>query len=109
MTPIINEKSTSYLTVIALDQAGNPAQPVSGTYCVIDTDSGTKIKDGEALTFTDGQVIITLDKEDATILDQSKKKERRVVTISIVYGDDDELHDEYVFNVKNLYNLIDHE
>ena len=107
MTHEINENSTSYLTVTALDGDGNPAQPDSATYDVIDIKSVTKIKNGEELTFTEGEVIITLDKEDAQIVDQKNRQERRLVSIHIVYGDKDELHDEYTFMVNNLHNLHD--
>lgn len=103
----VNEKSTSYLTVTALDAEGAAAQPTSATYDVIDIASGEKIKDGETLVFTDGSVIITLDKEDATIIDQSCRKEKRIVAVHIIYGDNDELHDEFNFYVINLTNLVE--
>ena len=103
----VNEKSTSYLTVTALDAEGVAAQPTSATYDVIDTVSGGKTKDGETLVFTDGSVNITLDKEDATIIDQSCIKEKRIVAIHLIYGDNDELHDEFSFYVRNLANMVE--
>ena len=102
---IINERTTSYLTVTALDADGNPAQPASATYSVMDKESKKDIKENLPLTFVDGVVIITLDIYDAQILDPNNKREYRRVSIDIIYGDDDELHDEYLFTVANLHNI----
>jgi len=99
---IINENSTSYLTVTLLDKDGDAAQPTSATYDLVDEISGTKIKDGVALVFVLGVKEITLDVDDAQIVAQTNKQETRKVTIHAIYGADDELHEDYRYVVKNL-------
>ena len=98
----VNEDSTSYLTVTLLGKDDAPAQPISATYDLVDMDSETKIKDGESLTFVDGVVEITLDKEDAQIFSQANKREHRKITIHAIYGAADELRDDYLIGVLNL-------
>jgi len=102
---IINERTTSYLTVTALDADDIPAQPTSATYTVMDRESTMVIKENIPLTFVDGVVIIKLDIYDSQIIDPNNKREYRRVSIDIIYGDDDELHDDYLFTVANLHNI----
>ena len=101
----INERTTSYLTVTALDKDDNPEQPESATYSVMDKETKEMIKTEQPLTFVEGVAIITLDVHDAQILNPENKKEYRRVAIDIVYGEDDELHDDYVFAIANLNNI----
>lgn len=98
----IDQDSTSYLTVTLLDKDDVAAQPTSATYDVADVISSTKIKDGVALSFSSGVVEITLDVDDAKIVDELNNYERRKVTIHAIYSGTDELHAEYEFRVKNL-------
>ena len=98
----VNEKSTAYLTVTFYDRDDQPAQPASATYEIHDLDTGTEIRTLEGLSPTDGVVDITLNKTDNSLVDDENAKEVRVVSIHAVYGADDELHDEYTYEVIGL-------
>ena len=98
----VSEKSTAYVTVTFLDKDGVAAQPSSATYAIHDVDSDTEIRAFGALTPTDGVVEITLNKTDNTMVDSTKAKESRRVTVIAVYGADDELLSEYTYEVIGL-------
>lgn len=97
----VNEKSTAYLTVSFYDKDSVLAQPTSATYRV-DTEAGEAIRTSTALTPVGGQVEITLLASDNAIITTNAVREIHVVTVSAVYGSDDELHDAYRYEVVNL-------
>lgn len=98
----INEKSTGYLTVTFRDKTGTAEQPSSATYSIADVDSGTEVRGSTALSPSAGVVTITLNKGDNTLVDGTKQKERRRVVVSAVYGNNDELHHAYLYDVINV-------
>jgi hypothetical protein len=99
----VSEKSTAYVTVTFLDKDGVAAQPSSATYGIHDVDSDTAIRAaGTSLSPSNGAVEITLNKTDNTMVDSTKAKESRRVTVIAVYGADDELLSEYTYEVIGL-------
>ena len=99
--PIVNEKSTAYLTATFRDKNGVAAQPTSSSY-QIDTEDGTSIRTSEALSPSSGVVEITLNKDDNTLKDTSLDIERHRVTVNGVFGSNDEVNNEFIYEVRNL-------
>lgn len=98
----VKEKTSAYLTVTFEDKDDAAAQPTSSTYQIDDVKTGSAIRISTALSPTAGVVEIHLDKTDNTIQDVTRKSERRRVTVNGVYGSDDEVHDQYIYEVVNL-------
>ena len=99
--PIVNEKSTAYLTTTFRDKNGVAAQPTSSTY-QIDTEGGTSIRTSTALSPSSGVVEITLNKDDNTLKDTSLPIERHRVTVNGIFGSNDEVNNEFIYEVRNL-------
>jgi len=97
----VNEESTAYLTVTLLDKDGAEEAPSSATYRIDCLTNGQEIRDDTALTPA-ASIEITLGAADNAIINQENTTERRLVTVTASYGADDELNDEYEYNVKNL-------
>lgn len=97
----LNERSTGYLTVTFLDKDGLPAAPASLSYRIDDLMSGTEIR-GETTIGSGASVEIVLSPSDNLIVNAARPEENRIVTISASYGVDDEINDEYEYQVLNL-------
>lgn len=97
----VNEKSTAYLTVECLDKAGVAAAPSALSYQIHDVASGAEVRAATALAAA-AEVEITLTPADNTLVDASRDRETRRVTISATYGASDQVHDVYEYDVKNL-------
>ena len=103
MMDSVNEKSTAFVTVTAKDKDGAVAQPTTATYRIDDLDSGTEVRGNKAITMTNGVEEITLEFADNTLLDATKDKEVRRVTVDAIYNAGvDELHDEFFYELINL-------
>ena len=99
--PVVNEGSTAYLTVTFRDKNAAAAQPTSSTY-QIDAEDGTSIRVSTALSPSSGVVEITLDKNDNALKDSSLPIERHRVTVNGVFGSNDEVNSEFIYEVRNL-------
>ena len=97
----VNEGSTSKLTVDFLDYDGVAEMPTDVTYRIDCLTTGTAIK-GETAVLPAAQVEIIVVASENDIQDQSNARERRLVTVTAIYGADDEVNEEYVYIVKNL-------
>lgn len=99
----VNEKTTAFVTVTAKDKDGNAAQPTSATYRIDDLDSGDEVRDDKAITMLNGVEEIKLELADNTMVDATKAKEVRRITVDAIYNVDvDELHDEFLYELINL-------
>jgi hypothetical protein len=97
----VNEKSTAYLTVECLDKNGAAAAPSALSYQIHDVASGEEVRAPTALGAA-AEVEITLTPADNTLVNTSRDRETRRVTISATYGASDQVHDVYEYDVKNL-------
>lgn len=101
----VNENSTAYISVTFYDKDEIAAQPSSATYDLVDENTGDVLRDNVTLSPTGGIVEITLTKADNVIIDATRTFEHRRLTVHGVYGADDEIHSEYVYEVENLHEV----
>lgn len=97
----VNEGTTAYLTVTFKDKAGVNAAPASATYRLDCLTTGTAIKPPTALP-AGASVEVTLTKTDNRIVTAANVRERRRVTVVGTYGADDQVQQEYDYDVLNL-------
>ncbi len=97
----VDEKTTAYLTITPMDKDGTPVAPTSISYKIFDAESGAEVR--AATVISPATVMeIKLDKNDNTLVDPTNAEETRRVTVSAVYGADDELHGVYRYGVVNV-------
>lgn len=101
MPVVVNEGSTSYLSVSFKDKAGALAAPASLTYSLHCLTTGAALRNDVALSPA-SQVEITLTPADNAILNPGNQYETRLVTVKAGYGAADALQEEYEYQVKNL-------
>ena len=97
---VVNEGSTAYLTVDFLDKVDAAAAPTSISYRIDDAQSGAEVRADSAVAAA-SQIEIELTVADNTLLGAGDV-ETRVVTVTATYGADDEVSDNYFYDVKNL-------
>jgi hypothetical protein len=102
---VINERTTAYLTVDFRDKAGELTIPTSSQYCLDCLATGTVIREFDDLP-VDSSVEITLTPDDNSILDDTNDYETKRVTVKATYGIDDEVTNEFLYNVKNLEAIL---
>ena len=102
MLTIINEETTSYLTVTFLDKNGTPAAPASATWEAIDVESGTVLKTATAITPIAASVEITIEPSVNVMVNEAKHQELRRIIVKALYGASDKVNDQYDYLVKNL-------
>lgn len=98
---IVNEKSSSYVTVDFTDQTGAAAIPAAITYSTKCKTTGIAIKTNIAVTPA-SSITIKLDALDNAIQTTTNQSEDKLLTVHATYGASDECNDEYVWRVKNL-------
>ena len=98
---IVNEGSMAYLTVTFLDKDGEEDVPDSVSYRIDCESNDQEVRDDTAVT-PGATIEIPLTSADNAIIDPAHNLEKKVVTITAVYGEDDEVSDEYKYQVKNL-------
>lgn len=98
----INEGTTGYLTVNFKDKNDALEAPTSATYRIDCLTNGQEIKTDTPITPIASCVEIELTATDNTLVDQSNLVEKRLVTVSAVYGADDKLNDDYEYQILNL-------
>ena len=102
MTTIVNENSTSYVTVVPKDKDGVAATPATLKYQIDCVTTGTNMKAETALT-PGTSVEITITPTENAINDQNNSHEERVVTVTAGYGASDQVIEEFDYLVINLY------
>lgn len=101
MIDVVNERTTSYLTVDFKDKTGSSAAPATITYSVYCMTNAQVLRADTAIT-PGTDVEITLNAADNAIINAASARERRRVTIKATYGANDELNDQYEYYVQNL-------
>lgn len=101
MSHTVNERSTAYLDVEFTDRDGQLAAPQAVTYRIDDVITGDEVRGNTDIDEPAAQITITLSASETRII-SGRSEERRRVTVRAVYGEDDELHGEFVIYVRNL-------
>ena len=97
----INEGSTAYLTASFKDKDGTLDAPSAVSYRIDCLTNDQEVRDDTAADAGE-TVEITLTAADNAIIDSDRQTERRLVTVTATYGEDDALMEEYEYNLKNL-------
>jgi hypothetical protein len=97
---VVNEGSSSYLTITFYDQNGIAAAPNSATYEVHDADTETVMLAETALP-AGASVEVEMTPAVNTIVNDEKTVETRIVTIQALYGSE-AINEEYRYKLKNL-------
>lgn len=98
----VNERSTAYLSVTPKDKTGAAQVPTALTWRVDDVFTGAEILADTAVVGPGSTVELTLKPDYNRILSAANAIERRRVTVTAVYGVDDQVCSEYVYEVVNL-------
>lgn len=102
---IVNERSTSIVTLTFRDETGAQVTPSAGTYRIDDAASGTEIRAATPFTPSGSTHDITITDEENRILDVNRNIEERIVTVSFTYGVGKKGSGEYRYGVKNLLKM----
>lgn len=97
----VNERTTSRLTVAFADADGEPAVPATVTYRVDCLTTGEEVVADTALTPA-ASLALDLGASVQAMRGPGNRREVRRVTVSATYGDDDEAHAEYLYEVRDL-------
>lgn len=98
----VNERSTAYLTVTPKDKTGAAQAPTALTWRIDDVFSGQEILDDTDVAGPGSTVELTLKPEYNRMLDAANRVERRRVTVTAEFGVDDQVCNEYIYEVVNL-------
>jgi len=101
VTDTVNEGNAAWLTAQFQDKDGALAVPTSATYRVDDLTTGAAVRASTALPAA-SEVEIALDATDTALQNEGNMQERRRVTVTGVYGDGDQVSEQFDFLVKNL-------
>jgi hypothetical protein len=104
ITTVVNEGSSSFLTIAFFDKDGSELAPNSATYQVDDDESGTMML-AETVLPAGSSVEIEMTPVINAIVNDCKKTETRVVTIRASYGSE-KMNEEYKYKVKNLRFIL---
>ena len=99
--PIVNEKSTFYLSITFKDKDGKAVAPTSATYRVDDVDSGTSVLSSTSISPA-ATVELKFAPTETSIIDSTNVYEKRKVTVTANYGTNDSVTKVFFYNVRNL-------
>ena len=102
---VVNENSNAYLTVNFKDKNGVAAVPTSISYRIDCVTNGQEVLTDTPFTPAAASIEIELTKVNNACIGSVNKYEERCVTVTAVYGVDDEIAEEYRYNLKNLLNV----
>jgi len=103
-TDTVNEGTTAYLTATFRDKAGTLALPDAVSYRIDCMANRQEIRDDTSAT-PGTSVEITLTPADNAIIDATKSRELRRVTVTGTYGESDAVVEQYDYWVRNLRNV----
>ncbi len=101
---MVNENSTSYLTVTFYDESSEPVTPDSITWKVHDKSTGTELQPATSVP-VGTSVELVISPTINRILNSIHKEETRVVTVETTYGSTQQFNADYEYSVKNLRHL----
>lgn len=102
----VKEKSTAYLTVTFRDKAGAAQAPASAKYRIDDVTSGIEMLADTDITAVAGTVELTLPPSVNALVNGANPNELRRVIVVALYGADDAVRDEYLYEVVNLAGVV---
>jgi hypothetical protein len=97
----VTEGSSAQLTVTFYNASAVAEAPDSATYKVTDLDSGRELLAATSITPISTQVALGLSPTVNAMVNQGKRFEMRVVTVTAVYGESDRHVAEYRYKVNN--------
>lgn len=103
-TETVNEGTTAYVTATFRDKAGTLAQPSTVTYRIDCISNRQQVRDDTSAT-PGTSVEITLTAADNAVIDSTKPRELRRVTVTGSYGAADAVVEQYDYWVRNLRNV----
>jgi hypothetical protein len=98
----VNEKNTCYITVNFFDKDNNAAAPASVAYWLHD-DEGNQLATGAPAAAA--TVEIEIDSSLNAMQDPKLTREKRVLSVKGTYGANDEVNDEFWYNILNLKHI----
>ncbi len=98
----VNEDSTAYLDVDFKDKDDELEAPTTISYRIDCLTNGQEVKDDTAFTPAAASIEIELTKTDNAIISQTNNSEKRLVTVTGVYGGDDQIVKEYQYDLINM-------
>ncbi len=101
---IVNEESTSYLTVDFKDKADALEAPASVSYRIDCLTSGQEIQGDTSITPL-ASVEIEIDPALNAIQDANNAREWRRVTVTATYGPNDQINDQFDFYLRNMSGI----
>jgi hypothetical protein len=97
----VTEKSSARLIVTFYNASNVAEAPSSALYKITDLDSEKEIVAPSSITPVATSVTLDITPTANTLVNQTKRFEVRVVTVTAVYGDADQLVEEYQYRVAN--------
>lgn len=101
-TDNVNEGTSAYLTFSFLDKDEDPIAPTSISYRIDCLKNSTEILEDTPVTPPAAEAEVKIPSSLNSIINQANHLERRLVTVTGTFGDDDDVVGEYEYNVKNM-------
>lgn len=98
----VKEKTTCWITVGFFDKENNPAAPASITYWLHDNEGNQLATASPAAA---ASVEIEIDSSLNAMQDRSLVREKRILSVKGTYGANDEVNDDYKYNIVNLKHI----
>lgn len=99
---VVNEQSSFSLTISFYDTSGSLAQPTSASYSVNDLTTGSTLLAQTALSPTGGVATVIIDQNANKMISPAQALETHVITVWAIYGANDQITEQYLYQVKNL-------
>jgi hypothetical protein len=101
---IINENTTLTLTLTFEDENGDAVTPSAARYKLDDVSSGASVLAWTAFSPSSSTHDLVITATQNAVIDSTKSREKRVVTVEITYGMDARMNtSEYAYVVRNLH------
>ena len=101
MIPVIKEGTGFEIEVHPLDGEGNEVPVNSAEYRIDDLSSGQNV-----LPWTEAEelspILLKVSPSETVMIDETRRTERRLITVIAHFGTDGQITEEFYFKVKNL-------
>jgi len=98
---LIDAGSIAYLTTTFLDMDDAAQAPASVTVEVIDGETGTVIREATAETPVASSMVFEITPTENSMLDATKRRERRRIIVRATFGADDAFVDHFDYLIGN--------
>ena len=103
--PIVNEKTTSYITISFRDKNGQLALPAAITYRLDCLSNGTVVLT-DTVVAPATIIEVTMTPNQNAIINNTNSKENKRLTVTASYGASDSITSQYDYEVLNLSGII---